>query len=101
MEYRIKRKLKKVNHKKYNSFFSLRKSTEYSDNSTKINSNRNTQNFKCDSINDYNGSSSVIFNDESIFILLSNDNINLDIAEKYELTQNEIELYNKQKENQY
>ena len=101
MEYRIKRKLKKVNHKKYNSFFSLRKSTEYSDNSTKINSNRNTQNFKCDSINDYNGSSSVIFNDESIFILLSNDNINLDIAEKYELTQNEIELYNQQKENQY
>jgi hypothetical protein len=101
MEYRIKRKIKRVNHKKYNSFFGLRKSTEYSDNSTKINSNRNTQNFKSDSINDYNGSSSVIFNDESIFILLSNDNINLDIAEKYELTQNEIELYNQKKENQY
>ena len=102
MDYRIKKRLQKANHKKTNSYFSLRRSTDNSENSSlRINSNRGIKNNKQDPIINHKESSSVIFNDESIFIYVNNNDLNYDPAKKYQLTPYEIKLYNLQKKNNY
>ena len=102
MDYRIKKRLQKANHKKTNSYFSLRRSTDNSENSSlRINSNRGIKNNKQDPVINHKESSSVIFNDESIFIYVNNNDLNYDPAKKYQLTPYEIKLYNLQKKNNY
>ena len=47
-----------------------------------------------------NGSSSIIFNDETIFIYINQNGFNNETLKKYELTPQEINIYNqKQNEN--
>ena len=93
IELRLEKQLKSY-HKKTNSFFSLRRATNHSDNISK-----NTKNSKFDSTI-YNGSSSIIFNDETIFIYINQNGFNNETLKKYELTPQEINIYNqKQNEN--
>ena len=86
IELRLEKKLKSYQ-KKGNSFFGLRRTAEFNENISK-----SSKNILCDStIN--NGSSSIIFNDETIFIYINQSGFNNEILKKYELTPHELSIY--------
>ena len=100
IELRIERSLKNSNSNKINSFFSLRRTTDYSDNSSFRNNNKNNKVSKLDSlISNTNNESSVIFNDESIFVYFNKNNLNSETVKKYQITTNDLKYNNKKQQN--
>ena len=100
IELRIERSLKNSNSNKINSFFSLRRTTDYSDNGSFRNNNKNNKVSKLDSlIFNTNNESSVIFNDESIFVYFNKNNLNKETVKKYQITTNDLKYNNKKLQN--
>ena len=100
IELRIERSLKNSNSNKINSFFSLRRTTDNSDNASFRNYNKNNKVSKFDSlISNTNNESSVIFNDESIFVCFNKNNLNSETVKKYQITTNDLKYNNKKQQN--